>query len=333
MAAAARRTLAVGRLDLASRAAMALLWPLSGWRQRALLIAARRSWQPRSPSASGRSEPSRPAGPQERERRVTAASQHLAGDLHAALHRAERLAACRACQTRHGPRTRRCRLGRLVPSGRAGDERGGASTPGDALGLGRPAPAAAARRRRLDRCSRATGYYVVLEARRHSADGRSAVAGVLIWAHPAVPDRDRSLAELFRQRTEVGSRSYPAGTAPRTVPTCSTTRSPRPPVRGCSSACSRPAGAGRGQGAGLRARTAGRRLAGAARPSSWRSASQPGALERIALLSGLLWLAVRAPRRARARAPAALLAGHLLPAAAGAALRLRRRARRSPAFC
>ncbi len=35
--------------------------------------------------------------------------------------------------------------------------------------------------------SRATGYYVVLEARRHSAEGRIAVAGVLIWAHPAVP--------------------------------------------------------------------------------------------------------------------------------------------------
>ena len=52
--------------------------------------------------------------------------------------------------------------------------------------------------------ARATGYYVVLEARRHSADSRTAVAGVLVWAHPAVPDRFRSLTELFRERTEVG---------------------------------------------------------------------------------------------------------------------------------
>ena len=40
------------------------------------------------------------------------------------------------------------------------------------------------------------------------------MAGVLIWAHPAVPDRGRSLAELFRARTEVGLTVYPAGTAP-----------------------------------------------------------------------------------------------------------------------
>jgi hypothetical protein len=52
--------------------------------------------------------------------------------------------------------------------------------------------------------ARATGYYVVLEARRHSPDGRTAIAGVLVWAHRAVPDRSRSLAELFRERTEVG---------------------------------------------------------------------------------------------------------------------------------
>src|SRR6185295_2799872 len=62
--------------------------------------------------------------------------------------------------------------------------------------------------------SRASGYYVVLESRRHSAEGRSAVAGVLIWAHPAVPDRGRSLTELFRGRTGVGLTIYPTGSAP-----------------------------------------------------------------------------------------------------------------------
>ena len=62
--------------------------------------------------------------------------------------------------------------------------------------------------------SRATGYYVELEARRHGPNGRTAVAGILIRAHPAAPDRARSLAELFRERTEVGLLVYPPGKAP-----------------------------------------------------------------------------------------------------------------------
>ena len=41
---------------------------------------------------------------------------------------------------------------------------------------------------------RTTGYYVVLEARRHSRGGRVAVESALIWAHASVPERDRSLA-------------------------------------------------------------------------------------------------------------------------------------------
>ena len=61
------------------------------------------------------------------------------------------------------------------------------------------------------------GTASLLEARRHSTDGRTAVAGVLVWAHPAVPDRSRSLAELFRRRTEVGLTVYPPGTAPDSV--------------------------------------------------------------------------------------------------------------------
>src|SRR3954469_16044760 len=42
----------------------------------------------------------------------------------------------------------------------------------------------------------------------------SAVASVLIWAHPSVPDRERSLAELFRSRTEVGLSVVAPGAAP-----------------------------------------------------------------------------------------------------------------------
>src|SRR6185437_9376779 len=51
--------------------------------------------------------------------------------------------------------------------------------------------------------ARTSGYYVTLEARRHSAGGRVALATVLLWAHPAVPDRARSLAELFRRANDV----------------------------------------------------------------------------------------------------------------------------------
>jgi two-component system nitrogen regulation sensor histidine kinase NtrY len=61
---------------------------------------------------------------------------------------------------------------------------------------------------------RTTGYYVVLEARRHSRGGRVAVASVLVWAHASVPERDRSLAEIIRRRTDVSLVFYSPGAAP-----------------------------------------------------------------------------------------------------------------------
>src|SRR5262249_19538598 len=61
---------------------------------------------------------------------------------------------------------------------------------------------------------RASGYYVVLEARRHSPGGRVAVASVLVWAHPSVPERARSLAEMIRHRTDVSLAFYPPSAAP-----------------------------------------------------------------------------------------------------------------------
>jgi two-component system nitrogen regulation sensor histidine kinase NtrY len=61
---------------------------------------------------------------------------------------------------------------------------------------------------------RTTGYYVVLEARRHSRAGRVAVASVLLWAHASVPERDRSLAEMLRRKTDVSLVFYPPGAAP-----------------------------------------------------------------------------------------------------------------------
>jgi two-component system, NtrC family, nitrogen regulation sensor histidine kinase NtrY len=154
--------------------------------------------------------------PQERERRVEAASRRLQGDLHAAFHRAERLAQA-AVATDPGDREGAFRvLDRLMPS--RGPEVSVVVL--DSLGT----PWAWAGRHRLPPrsegdsiASRATGYYVELEARRHSGDGRTAVAGILIWAHPAVPDRARSLAELFRERTEVGLSVYPPGRAPEST--------------------------------------------------------------------------------------------------------------------
>ena len=192
--------------------AVLAMWPLAGWRRRmlaALLLALAASLtfsQRRLTAIETR-------WPAERERRVTAASEHLEGDLRSAQHRAERLA---EAATQSSPSSRAeafHALQRLVPRG--GPEL--SVVVFDRQGL----PWAWAGRHRLAPqrqgdtvASRASRYYVVLEARRHSADGRSAVAGVLIWAHPAVPDRGRSLTELFRSSSEVDLAVYPPGTAP-----------------------------------------------------------------------------------------------------------------------
>lgn len=151
--------------------------------------------------------------PAEREARVAVASRRLAGDLHSAYHEAERIAGAAADISVDDRAAAFVALSRLVPTD--GPETG-------VTLLGRDgAPWAWAGRHRLPPVAsgdsigvRASGYYVLLEARRHSDDGRTAVATLLIWAHPAVPDRERSLTELFRDRTEVGLRVYPPGSAP-----------------------------------------------------------------------------------------------------------------------
>src|SRR5918992_5877487 len=72
-------------------AELAILWPVAGWRKRGLtlvllaLAASLTLGQRHLKAVETR-------WPEEREERVTAASEQLAGDLHAALHRAERLA-------------------------------------------------------------------------------------------------------------------------------------------------------------------------------------------------------------------------------------------------
>jgi signal transduction histidine kinase len=229
---------------------------------------------------------------EQREQRVEAASKRLDGDLRAALHQADRLAHSALA----APPDRAAALhllDRLVP--------GSGTEVGVVLFDPEGDPWAWAGRQRLPPTAegdslgaRATGYYVVLEARRHSADGRTAVAGVLVWAHPAVPDRSQSLAELFRERTEVGLVVYPPGAAPDSVelfdyeePTTAGRRllfsvQPVPPEQGTAKE---------------RAFASGSRLATwlILIASSFALSLTSSPIQRFAVLGGLLWLAVRAP--------------------------------------
>jgi len=267
--------------------------PWTGWRRRVLaaglagLVLALAVVQWRLSAIESR-------WPEQRKLRVTAASERLDGDLHAAYHRAERLTEAAVAASAAGDREAAfAQLERLVPA--AGPEMSvvildGAGLPWAWAGRHRLPPAAQG-----DSIgARATGYYVELEARRHTPEGRLAVAGVLIWAHPAVPDRGRSLAELFRERTEVGLTVYPPNTAPDSADVFdyadSTTAGrrvlfsvrPVPPEQGAAKE--------RAYQSGSRLVTwlvlivIGLGLSVTARP-----------LERLALLAALVWLAVRAP--------------------------------------
>jgi signal transduction histidine kinase len=270
----------------------AALWPLAGWRRR-MLAALLLTLAVSLTLSQRRLTAIETHWPDEREHRVTAASQRLEGDLHSALHQAERLA---QAAVRSAPSSRAAAfhtLDRLVPSG--GPEM--SVVVFDQQGL----PWAWAGRHRLPPQSqgdtvtaRASRYYVVLEARRHSVNGHSAVAGVLIWAHPAVPDRGRSLTELFRASSEVDLAVYPPGKAPDSPdvfdyeePTTAGTRllfsvQPVPPEQGVAKELA---------------------LHRANRATAWlvllilaaglSLTSVP--LERFLLLPLLLWLAARAP--------------------------------------
>lgn len=269
-----------------------VLWPFAGWRRRAL--EAMLLGLTLSLTLSERQlKAIETRWPEVREGRVTAASQRLAGDLHSVLHRAERLAGAAAQSSPDDRAAALYLLDRLVPS--AGPEM--SVVVFDARGD----PWAWAGRHRLPPrsegdsiASRASGYYVVLEARRHSSDGRTAVATVLIWAHPAVPDRGRSLAELFRDRTEVGLAVYPPGTAPDSSDVFDyeepTTAGPRllfsvqpvPPEQGAAKELAFKRGSRAVAWLALLSLAAGLSLA-----------SVPA--ERFILLPLLLWLAIRAP--------------------------------------
>ncbi len=149
----------------------------------------------------------------QRERRVNSASALLGSELHAALSQADRLAATAAAAANADRPQAFDRLARALPD--HGPELGVAILEPSGV------PWAWAGRHRLrpeiqgdSIAARVTGYYVILETRRHLANGRAAVASALIWAHPVVPDRARSLAHLFRERTEVGLLVFHPDSAP-----------------------------------------------------------------------------------------------------------------------
>ena len=273
-------------------AAALLLRPLAGWRRWGL-VASLAGLVAALALAQSRLAAIEQDWPAQRTRRVNAASERLAGDLHAAYHRAERLAAAAAATPADDRAGAFAVLDQLVPSG--GPEMSVVIL--DAQGL----PWAWAGRHRLPPSatgdsigSRATGYYVELEARRHTQDGRVAVAGVLIWAHPAVPDRGRSLAELFRERTEVGLTVYAPNTAPDSADVFDyqepTTAGPRllfsvrpvPPEQGTAKMLAYERGSRAVTWLVLVVLALG--LSAAARP-----------IERITLLAALVWIPVRAP--------------------------------------
>jgi signal transduction histidine kinase len=150
--------------------------------------------------------------PAQRESRIEAYGERVGGELRAALREAVRLAGlgAEAARLDRGEAFRRLAAG----TRETGIERGIVIL--DSVG----SPWAWAGRHRLPAepkgdsiAVRAVPYYVLLETRRHSGD-RVAVASVLIWADSAVADREQSLAERFREATEVGLLVYPPGAAP-----------------------------------------------------------------------------------------------------------------------
>ena len=222
--------------------------------------AGRGAW--RSPSAR-LTAIEQPTGPSSAQRRVAAASRAPARAT------CTRPTIAPSGSPRPPPRQRRRATGKppstlLRPAGarrRARDERRGPRRRRAAVGLGRTPPAAAAARGDSIG-SRATGYYVELEARRHSPDGRAAVAG---RAHLGPPGRARPRPQPGRALPGSAPRSASRSirrTPRRTAPTSSTTRSPPPPGRRLLfSVQPVPPEQGSRQGAGLRAREPARHLA------------------------------------------------------------------------
>lgn len=152
--------------------------------------------------------------PAERERRVNLAFQRLSGELRSAVSHADQLSAAAIPLARGDQEAAFAALSRVLPRNQ-GEM---AVVILESTGV----PWAWAGRQRLppeadgDSISaRFSRFYAVLESRRHLAEGRVAVATVLIWADSAVPRADRSLASRFGRNAGVQLRIFPPGGAPR----------------------------------------------------------------------------------------------------------------------
>ena len=197
---------------IAATAAITALHPWSGWRRRGL-AAAIGALVVGLAVAHARLHAVEDAWEAQRAEMVQSASAALRRGLRSASDAVERLATVGAAAGGEGRDAAFRRLAGAVPL--SGPELGVAVL--DSSG----APWAWAGQHRLPPLAtgdsvavRTTGYYVVLEARRHSPSGRVAVASALVWAHASVPERDRSLAEMVRRRTDVALIFYAPGTAP-----------------------------------------------------------------------------------------------------------------------
>jgi signal transduction histidine kinase len=149
----------------------------------------------------------------EREALVKAAGDRLGGELHSAFQLTQALADVGAAAAE---RDRDAAFRILAQATRAQPLESGIAileadgTPWAWAGSHRLPPRAAGD----SIASASSQYYVTLESRRHSGRARVAVANVLVWAHPAVPDRSGSLAERFRASTDVALAVYRTDSAP-----------------------------------------------------------------------------------------------------------------------
>lgn len=181
--------------------------------------------------------------PDEREARVAAAGRRLDGALREAFRETERLAAegVAAAQLERDAAFRALERAAKNAEGEAGlailDADG---TPWAWAGTFRVAPRAEGD----SIASSYTRYALTLESRRHGARGRVVTAQTLLWVHPAVPARERTLGERFRASTGVALTFYPPGAAPdhpdvfdycqptTAEPRCFFSAQPQPPDQG-----------------------------------------------------------------------------------------------------
>lgn len=150
-----------------------------------------------------------------REQLVSRAFQALSGELRTVHRRAEEAVSQAAATADLPAREAFDRLARVAAGGRP--ELGVAVFDPDG------APRAWSGRFRLaprlegtGLVARITPFYAVLESSQPLPGGGTAVASVLLWAHPAVPDRAGSLTEQFRKKTGADLVIYPPGAAPAT---------------------------------------------------------------------------------------------------------------------